>query len=65
MKAEKTNLRTNLRVKFIGRSLVVGLGVMGSGLLGWFSLSRISAAAQESQTPSIVLTRAVEPARPS
>lgn len=55
----------NLRLKFIGVSAVVIVGVLGIGLMNWLSLSRLSGESQQSRQASRLVTQAVETARRS
>ena len=49
----------DLRTKFAGVSVIVCLGILSVGIIGWRSLSRMSEAALANQEHSMLLTKAV------
>ncbi len=57
--------RFSLRQQFLLVAAVVCLGVAALGMVGWLSLSRLSAASRHDQVQATALTQAVETARRS
>ncbi len=56
---------SSLRAKFLLVSVIVSVAVVALGLLGWFSLSRLSATARQSLAGAVLSRQAVETARRS
>ena len=65
MKTTKASRTSNLRAKFLGVSTVVCIGVLGLGLLGWFSLAGLNDTARQSLQQSTLYRQGVETARRS
>jgi methyl-accepting chemotaxis protein len=65
MKQDNHNQNTSLRSKFFLVSIVVCLGVVALGLVGWISLNRLSTTSRHNLNEGRVLTQAVNTARRS